>query len=291
MIPMVNLSNESMKELTKDELIETINKLNNKVKLQEDYLLNISHDLRNPINVILSILQCYKYIDINGVDERNLKKNNEYGKLLKRNTLKMVKLIDNLIDTTKLEGNYYKINKKNIDIVNIVEGIVFSVDKYAKQKKIELIFDTNVEECITAVDPECIDRIIMNLLSNAIKFSDENGHVLVYILVDKENIKISIKDEGRGISEEEQDLVFNRFVQSNQVNNNENKGSGIGLELVKHLTKLHGGDISLKSEFGVGSEFIITLPINKIEEEDYSYELANKNKIDKLEIEFSDIYL
>ena len=291
MIPMVNLSNESMKELTKDELIETINKLNNKVKLQEDYLLNISHDLRNPINVILSILQCYKYIDINGVDERNLKKNNEYGKLLKRNTLKMVKLIDNLIDTTKLEGNYYKINKKNIDIVNIVEGIVFSVDKYAKQKKIELIFDTNVEECITAVDPECIDRIIMNLLSNAIKFSDENGHVLVYILVDKENIKISIKDEGRGISEEEQDLVFNRFVQSNQVNNNENKGSGIGLELVKHLTKLHGGDISLKSEFGVGSEFIITLPINKIEEEDYSYEFANKNKIDKLEIEFSDIYL
>jgi signal transduction histidine kinase len=202
----------------------------------------------------------------------------------------VVKLIDNLIDTTKLEGNYYKVNKKNLDIINIIEGIVVSVDKYAKQKKIELIFDTNVEECIMAVDPECIDRIIMNLLSNAIKFSNEGSHVLVCIFVDKENIKISIKDEGQGISPKDQEFVFNRFVQANQ-GNNESKGSGIGLELVSHLTKLHGGNISLKSELDVGSEFIITFPINKINIDDESYELVKRNKIDQLEVEFSDIYL
>lgn len=290
MIPMDNLNNEDMNELTRDELIDKVKELNNSIKLQEDFLLNISHDLRNPINVILSILQCFKYLDNTEKDQKNAKKKKEYRKLIKRNTLKMVKLIDNLIDTTKLEGNYYKINKQNLDIINIIEGIIVSVDKYAKQKRIELIFDTNVEECITALDPECIDRIIMNLLSNAIKFSNEGSNILVCIFVDKENIKISMKDEGQGISPKDQESVFNRFVQANQ-GKNESKGSGIGLELVNHLTKLHGGNISLKSEIGVGSEFIITLPINKINIEDESYELVKRNKIEQLEVEFSDIYL
>lgn len=290
MIPMVNLSNKDINKLTKDELIEKVKELNNSIKLQEDFLLNISHDLRNPINVILSILQCFKYLDNTEKDQKNAKKKKEYRKLIKRNTLKMVKLIDNLIDTTKLEGNYYKINKQNLDIINIIEEIIVSVDKYAKQKRIELIFDTNVEECITALDPECIDRIIMNLLSNAIKFSNEGSNILVCIFVDKENIKISMKDEGQGISPKDQESVFNRFVQANQ-GKNESKGSGIGLELVNHLTKLHGGNISLKSEIGVGSEFIITLPINKINIEDESYELVKRNKIEQLEVEFSDIYL
>jgi signal transduction histidine kinase len=289
-IPMVNLSNKDINKLTKDELIEKVKELNNSIKLQEDFLLNISHDLRNPINVILSILQCFKYLDNTEKDQKNAKKKKEYRKLIKRNTLKMVKLIDNLIDTTKLEGNYYKINKQNLDIINIIEEIIVSVDKYAKQKRIELIFDTNVEECITALDPECIDRIIMNLLSNAIKFSNEGSNILVCIFVDKENIKISMKDEGQGISPKDQESVFNRFVQANQ-GKNESKGSGIGLELVNHLTKLHGGNISLKSEIGVGSEFIITLPINKINIEDESYELVKRNKIEQLEVEFSDIYL
>ena len=290
MILMDNVSNEDMKELTKDELIDIIKDLNNSIKLQEDFVLNISHDLRNPINVILSVLQCFKYLDNTEKDQKNAKKKNEYRKLIKRNTLKMVKLIDNLIDTTKLEGNYYKVNQQNVDIVNIIEGTVVSVDKYARQKNIELIFDTNVEECITAVDPECIDRIIMNLLSNAIKFSHVGGHVLVYLFIDKENIKISIKDEGQGISPEDQELVFNRFVQANQ-GNNESKGSGIGLELVNHLTKLHGGNINLKSELGVGSEFIVTLPIKEIDKDDEIHELVKRNKIDQLEVEFSDIYL
>ena len=290
MIPMDNLNNEDMNELTRDELIDKVKELNNSIKLQEDFLLNISHDLRNPINVILSILQCFKYLDNTEKDQKNAKKKKEYRKLIKRNTLKMVKLIDNLIDTTKLEGNYYKINKQNLDIINIIEEIIVSVDKYAKQKRIELIFDTNVEECITALDPECIDRIIMNLLSNAIKFSNEGSNILVCIFVDKENIKISMKDEGQGISPKDQESVFNRFVQANQ-GKNESKGSGIGLELVNHLTKLHGGNISLKSEIGVGSEFIITFPIKKVKIEDESYELVKRNKIDQLEVEFSDIYL
>ena len=183
-------SEESLDKLSKEKLKELVKELTSTIKQQEDFLLNISHDLRNPINIILSILQCLKYIG--NKDENDIKKKDEYVNLIRRNALKMIKLIDNLIDTTKLEGNYYKINKRNLDIVSIVENTVTSIDKYAEQKGIQLVFDTNVEECITAVDPESIDRIIMNLLSNAIKFSPKGSSVIIYVLVDKRNINISV---------------------------------------------------------------------------------------------------
>ena len=97
--------NISINNMTKEELVEKINELNGKIKLQEDFLLNISHDLRSPINVILSILQYFKYT-------KSEDKKEEYNEIIKRNSLKIIKLIDNLIDTTKLENQYYELNKK-----------------------------------------------------------------------------------------------------------------------------------------------------------------------------------
>lgn len=277
-------TNDDMNSLTKEELIYLVKEINDKFDLQEALLLNISHDLRNPINVILSVLQCFKYTE----SER---KKEEYEDIIKRNTLKMIKLVDNLIDTTKLEKKFYRLNKKNIDIVSMVENIVDSVEKYAQQKEIQLVFDTNVEECITAADPEAIDRIIMNLLSNAVKFSPRYGHILVNIFINNDKINISVDDDGPGISIEEQKLIFNRFVQSEQNRKNEHSGSGIGLDLVSYLTKAHDGDVKLISKVGKGSKFIVTLPIIKIENEAKCCEFVKKNKVEQLEIEFSDIYL
>ena len=287
----INYNQNRISELSREELIDLVGQLTGVIKQQEDFLLNISHDLRNPINVILSILQCMKYIDNSNKDTNNEKKEEEYIQLIRRNALKMVKLIDNLIDTTKLEGNYYKINKKNLDIVSIVENTVTSIDKYAEQKGIQLVFDTNVEECISAIDPQCIDRIIMNLLSNAIKFSPRGTSIIIYVLVDEKNIRISVKDEGQGIAKEDQKMIFNRFVQANQINKDEHSGSGIGLELVSYLVKMHSGKIDLNSELGKGSEFIVTLPITMVSSHEESRELIRDKKVEQLEVEFSDIYL
>ncbi|NLK96041.1 MAG: HAMP domain-containing histidine kinase, partial [Clostridiales bacterium] len=237
-------------------------------------------------NVILSILQCFKY-----VERENNEKIDEYNNLIKRNTLKMIKLINNLIDTTKLEGNYYKLNKRRVDIISFIENIATSIEKYAEVKNIQLIFDTNVEECIVTVDTECIDRIVMNLLSNAIKFTKYEGEVLLYVYVDKENIKISVKDNGIGIPEDEQKTIFNRFIQSSLNNKSLGSGSGIGLDLVNYLAKMHGGHIDLISEVNKGSEFIVTIPRCNDECSGENIELIKKNKVEMLEIEFSDIYL
>ena len=211
--------------------------------------------------------------------------------MIKRNSLKIIKLIDNLIDTTKLENQYYELNKKNIDIVCVVENIVDSIEKYSQCKNIQMVFDTNVEECIVAADPNAIDRIVMNLLSNAIKFAPSDSDILVDIIKNNNTVNISVEDHGPGIPKIEQELIFNRFKQSTLNKENEYKGSGIGLDLVHYLTKLHNGDIKLESIEGKGSKFTVSLPITLVDgRKDYK-DLFKKDKVEMLEIEFSDIYL
>ncbi|MGN9145431.1 sensor histidine kinase [Clostridium sp. HCP1S3_A12] len=265
-----------------------IKKLEKRMELQEKFLLNVSHDLRSPINTILSILQSLKYIDNDKYADDKI---NEYRAMIKRNSYKMMKLVDNLIDTTKIEEKYYNLNKQAIDVVSLIENTILSMDKYAKQKSIELIFDTNEEEAIVLLDPEAIDRIIVNLVSNAIKFSPKDSTVMINLYIDENNIKIVVKDNGPGIAEEDQKAIFNRFMQSQKNKESSNEGSGIGLDLVSNLVKLHNGNITLNSTVGVGSEFIISIPRISASVSQKSYKALSYDKVQQLEIEFSDIYL
>ncbi|MDY4543738.1 MAG: HAMP domain-containing sensor histidine kinase [Bacilli bacterium] len=286
----MDFKNMKLSDLTKEQLIDIVEVQKRNLDLQENFLINISHDLRSPVNSILSVLQCLKYL--NGDNSKEIKeKTNEYRKIIKRNSLKIIKLIDNLIDTTKLEGESYNLNKTNIDIVNVVESIVDSIEVYANQKNINIIFDTNVEEFIINADLEAIDRIVMNLLSNAIKFSPLNETIEVTLNAKKDKVQISVKDNGMGIAEEEQKKIFNRFEQATNSKRIEGKGSGIGLDLVSYLVKAHGGKIELKSKLNEGSEFIVTLPVGKLNIIEEKHELMSRNKVEQLEIEFSDIYL
>ena len=266
--------------MTKEELIDKVLELQKEKRNEEKFLLNITHDLRTPLNVILSAIQCY-YVG----------KENKSINMIKRNCYKMLKLINNLIDTTKLSNNYYNLDLSNIDIISLIEGNIELIDKYAKYKNVSLIFDTNIEECIMAVDSYCIDRIITNLLSNAIKFSHDNGIVYINTFKNKNTITISIKDNGIGIPKNEQKDIFNRYIQSSKNKNNEYEGSGIGLELVKNLIEAHDGSISLVSEENEGSEFTIKLPIKILKENIKEDKKISNKKVEILEMEFSDIYL
>lgn len=279
-------TNEMFSSTSNLELINLITELIEKNAKQDSFLMNITHDLRGHLNIILSIMQIINKGTLDIKDKKAL----EYLETIKRNSLKMLRLINNLIDTNKLENKYYVLNKKNIEIISLVEGTINCIDKYAKQKDIQLIFDTNEEECIMAVDSEVIDRIIMNLISNAIKFSNSGSNIYINMFVYNEKIKLSIKDEGPGISKEYQDKIFNRFYQIENKSSSETTGSGIGLDLVNNLVKSHDGFMELNSVVGIGSEFIVTLPIMKVEEvEDHAFRDCG-NKIQMLEIEFSDLY-
>ena len=271
---------DNNRKLSSDE--SSLMSINELLKNNDQYLLNIIHDLRSHLNVITSAAQ---FMEHNYKDDKNLK----CIEIIKRNSFKMLKLINNLIDSNKIKNNYYKLNKKNIDIVPMIENTISCIEKFASERNINLIFDTNEEVCIMAIDPEAIDRVIMNLLSNAIKFSNENSNIYINLVVKDKEIELSFKDEGCGISKEEKERIFDRFYQGK--NNDNIEGSGIGLNLCMLFVKAHDGKIFLESEINKGSIFTVILP-RKIEDHIETVKeegnLINKNQA--VEIEFSDTY-
>lgn len=259
-------------------------------KLRTDFFANISHELRTPLNVIYGALQLlelyYKnqiIIDKNNVLTKNIK-------MMRQNCLRLLRLVTNLIDITKIDSGFYNISPKNMNIVSVVEDITMSVVQYAKSKAISLLFDTEIEEKIMAIDPDKIERIMLNLLSNSVKFTDPKGSIWVNVYDRKDKILICVKDNGTGIPEDKLSTIFDRFVQVDKSLNRNNEGSGIGLSLVKSLVEMHGGNITAKSKLNVGSEFTIELPVRLCDSEENVGNGIAESKSEVTDIEFSDIY-
>jgi len=260
-------------------------------RLKTEFFANLSHELKTPLNLLFSTVQLME-LDVKDKKIIDSDKVNKRIRILKQNCNRMVKLTNNLIDITKVDSGYFELQLQNCDIVRITEEITLSVAEYIESNRIELVFDTNVEEKIIAVDPNAMERIMLNLLSNAVKFSKPNNQILVSIYDYGENIVISVKDSGHGIPEDKLGVIFERFRQVDRLLNRRHEGSGIGLSLVKSLVTMHGGEISVESEYGEGTEFIIKLPtkitgeICKLQ----SIEEFKNRYVESVNIEFSDIY-
>lgn len=291
----VIMRNEDKLQVVKSVELMIKNKQLNDVleydKLKTEFFSNISHEFKTPLNVILSIIQTLELKNNKKCDAKDLK----YLKVMKQNCLRLVRLVNNVIDITKIDANYFNLRKQNCNIVSLVEDISLSIIDYAKNKGISLVFDTDVEEKIIACDPEQIERIVLNLLSNAIKFTRKGGHILVSLSDLNDKIQISVKDDGIGIPKDKQKSIFNRFEQVDKSLTREYEGSGIGLSIVKALVEKHNGTITLNSELGKGSEFIIELPCEVLEEKEAeargSKDLFINDYTENVNIEFSDIYV
>ena len=278
--------------LQSKELLETTNeKLIEYEKVRTDFFTNISHELRTPLNVIYSAEQMlndsFKNKDFNDV------KVSKYTKMIKQNTYRLLRLINNLIDITKIDSASFKVQMINLDIVKIVEDISMSVADYIEHNGITLIFDTEIEEKVIACNPDNIERMMLNLLSNAVKYGSKNGSIFVNIFLEPNTVCISVKDTGIGIPKNMCSSIFDRFIQVDNSLKRTSEGSGIGLSLVKSLVEMHDGNISVKSKYGEGSEFIIRLPDLKIPETTQQINLSQfeERPTNRINIEFSDIYL
>ncbi|MBQ6631041.1 MAG: HAMP domain-containing histidine kinase, partial [Romboutsia sp.] len=230
----------------------------NNEKFKNDYFVNLSHELRTPINVISSILQLVNSkINNNTMTYERAK---DYIKIVSRNCENLLKIINDIIDSSKIETGNYKINKKNNDIVYTVEEVALSMSNLIEEKGLSLVIDPEIEEKVISFDETEIERCVINLLANATKFTPEGGEIKVYIKEIKDYIEITIEDNGIGISEEDQGFIFNKFAQVEGNGATKATSSGIGLTLVKHIVDLHGGYIKLESELNKGSKFTIGLP-------------------------------
>lgn len=267
-----------------------INKTTELNKMMIEFFSNISHELKTPLNVLLGAVQILSLSANNEHNSLIQSSSNKYLKTMKQNCYRLVRLVNNLIDISKFDSGYFKLDLHNHNVVNVVEDITLSVADYAKNKGIDLIFDTDIEEKEMAIDLDKIERIILNLLSNAIKFTNEGGQILVSLINKKNKIQISIKDNGVGIPKDKLNVIFERFGQVHKTLARNREGSGIGLSLVKSIVDMHDGDIRVLSEFGSGSEFIIELPVRLVDEKQICDGRLYESKVEKINIEFADIY-
>ncbi|AGK99007.1 hybrid sensor histidine kinase/response regulator [Clostridium pasteurianum] len=281
------LLQEQTKELKRaKEMAEAANEAKN------IFFANISHEFRTPLNILLGSSQMIKHYLGNGnvLNKEKIKSN---VKTQIQNCYRLVKLVNNLLDITKMDSGNFTLNLTTCNIIEVVESVTLSVVEFAASKNIEVTFDTNVEELNFCCDLDAIERIVLNLLSNAIKFTPKDGNIFVNVKVLDKFIQISVKDSGVGIPKDKQEMIFQRFKQVDNLLTRSCEGSGIGLNLVKSLVEMHGGNIQLKSEYQKGSEFIVEIPIREGCGENDAQGCCTNNSstvIKKIDIEFSDIY-
>ena len=262
--------------------------------LKSEFFANLSHEFKTPLNIILSTVQLVmNYIEVNN-EYPDYNMFNKCLSNIKQNSYRILKIANNLIDMSKIDGNFYSINMGNYNIVEVVENIVQSLAEYMKDNKRNIIFDTIEEEIITACDPDQIERIILNVLSNAMKFTSHGGNIYVDMEVNDRCNKVIIKisNDGEKINFEDRLRIFERFTQSESLLTRRAEGTGIGLTLVKSLVKLHNGEVYVNTEFEEGTQFCIELPIRKMKnfKNNNVREKSIVSKVEKFNIEFSDIY-
>ncbi|MGN1033207.1 MAG: ATP-binding protein, partial [Intestinibacter sp.] len=271
------------------DVTESVNIEEEKEKIRLDFFSNVSHELRTPINILLSSIQVLK-LKLGNLDQENRDYFSKYINIMQQNSFRLLKLINNLIDSTRIDSESIQINQINANIISFIEDICYSVLNFIKLKNMNLVFDTNKEEEIISFDPDCVERVMLNLLSNAIKFNRENGNIFVNVNVARENVVVEVRDEGIGIPQDKIESIFDKFEQVKLKIKSEREGSGIGLYIAKSLVEIQGGTIKAVSEVEKGSSIIFTLPRKTIENKGIENIKKNKDSsINKAILEFSDI--
>lgn len=291
---LVNL-NENNKVLimksNKDQLeslkvMEKYNYILREEEIMEEFYANISHELRTPINVIYSALQLNS-IAIDNKDEYTI--NRGYN-IIKQNCKRLIRTINNFIDSNKISDGYLEGNKKVFNIVYLIDEIVDASKKYMQMKNNVIIFDPQEEQVFINGSIEHTIKVILNILSNALKYGKENSEVFIVTYVLNETFYLEIVYKGEPIPKKKLSYVFRKFTKLDDYLNRTSEGSGLGLFLAKKLVEQNGGTIDIFSD-KIGNVATITLPIVNESSDSVSLDKNNLNDIMELvDIEFSDIY-
>ncbi len=244
----------------KELLIAGIEKKNTEELAQSKlrFFTNISHEIRTPLTLISVPLESLlkKSSEFKADDRKSLT-------IIKQNTHLMLRLVNQLLDFRKLEETDKQLHITSTDLNNFIKTIFESFKPLAEEKHIKLSFNAPEGELLVDFDSEKLEKVIYNLLSNALKFTPNEGTVMVSIHQKDKFVTITVSDTGIGISEDDKQMVFERYFQGQNSRPPALRGSGIGLALSKSIIELHQGHISLTSKEGMGSTFVVSLPLSQ----------------------------
>ncbi len=230
-------------------------------KMKSSFFSNISHEFRTPLTLILGPIEMLK-------SEINDPRVNSQLKLMEANANRLLALINQILDLSKLEAGKLKLDVSRQDIVTLVRGVTMTFHSLAEWKKIDLEMNVEPERLELDFDKEKMETILINLLSNAFKFTADGGKISVLMNTYKdkkqeEHCRIIVRDTGKGIAEKDLPHIFDRFYQSANAKDIAYEGSGIGLSLSKELVELHKGTIEVQSKETSGTDMTISLPVLK----------------------------
>jgi signal transduction histidine kinase/DNA-binding response OmpR family regulator len=249
--------------------------------LKTRFFTNISHEFRTPITLIQGPLK-EMYDKAASKEERS-----SIGIML-RNAQRLGKLINQLLDLSKLEAGKTTLHLRQTDLVQFLREIASSYESLAANKNIKYFFYTEVTELMVYIDAEKIEQVVHNLLSNAFKFTRE-GDIALHLKTDGKRYIITVKDTGIGIPSDQLNKVFDRFHQVDSSQTRSYEGSGLGMALAKELTELHHGTIRVESTEGKGTTFTVKLPLGK---EHFSKdEVIDGSSLDRRPIPIEDLTL
>ncbi|HEY6907479.1 MAG TPA: ATP-binding protein, partial [Ignavibacteriaceae bacterium] len=223
------------------------------------FFANLSHEFRTPLTLIKGPVDEL----INGTANENLQ---EYYELIKRNSDKLLELIDQLLELTRLENASIPLKADRENLVGLLKGLMASFELIAKQKNISLSFESSLDRMICLIDRDKLEKVINNLLSNAFKFTASGGRIILRlqkgINQGEEYAVVKVSDSGIGIPRDKLEKIFDRFYKVDDPSSINISGSGIGLALVKELADLHKWEINVESEIGKGTEFSVWIPLD-----------------------------
>ena len=227
-------------------------------KMRSDFIANVSHELRTPI----SMLQGYSEAIVDDIvtTEEDRK---EMIRIIYDESKRMGRLVTELLDLARLESGYLSIHKEIIPVIPTVDRIQQKFDQVAKENGVHLVFEQKLEqELFLSMDEDRMEQVLTNLIDNALRHTEEDGTVTVRLSREASDLLIEVEDTGYGIPKEDLPFVFERFYKADKARTRGKSGTGLGLAIAKNIVERHDGNLSVESEIGVGTKFIIRLPID-----------------------------
>jgi two-component system, OmpR family, phosphate regulon sensor histidine kinase PhoR len=225
--------------------------LNEREQMRQEFISNVSHEIQSPLTSISGFARVLRN------DELSSKERHHYLDIIETESRRLSKLSENMLKLTSLQAYKSNMDKKEFRLDHQLKNVVLLYEPLWQRKGLEL--DLNVEKVTIKANEELLSQVWINLLHNAIKFTPEGGTISIELHQNSHDIVVIFKDTGIGISEKDQEHIFERFYKSDLSRNRTKGGSGLGLAIVKKIIELHEGTISVDSKLGTGTTFTIQL--------------------------------
>jgi len=244
-----------------DEIGELAKSFNNMAEslsasenVRRSFVANVSHELKTPMTTIAGF--------IDGILDGTIpkEKQNYYLSIVSEEIKRLARLVRSMLDLSRLDSGEMKLNYQNFDLLSMLVTIIITFEQEIETKNIEIKGLDSISSKMVYGDRDLLYQVVYNLIENAVKFTNENGYIELNITDNSEQVDFSVKNSGQGISKSEIGLIFDRFYKTDKSRSKDKKGLGLGLYLVRSIIRMHGGDITAKSEYGEYCEFDFYIP-------------------------------